>query len=177
MNKEVEVDASQVKRLLKNLNLNDKETQRAFRGGFLKAATIIQRQGKANLKSVSTKSGTLDYKNLVGFVRKAIYKDGKGAYISALPDIRRNTNKRLEKRGLKNKSFVLRFLEGGTEERWAGTKRRNGVLKGVIKTRNYRGRIQPTYFFSKAISSKKNEAEQSVNRMIVEQINRIVKKR
>lgn len=173
----VSVDASQVRQLLKDLGLDNKETIKAFRGGFLRAATIIQRQAKTNLKNVTTKSGTLKSHQLLAYIRKAVYKDGKGVYVTALPDNRASTSKRLKKKGIKNKSFVLRFFEGGTEERWTETKRRKFGIKGVIKTRNYRGRIQPTNFFSNAVKSKQKEAEQQVNRMIVERINQIVKKR
>lgn len=173
----VQVDTREVLNLLKNLNLDTKETNKAFRGAFMKAGTIIQRQAKQNLKSVTTKSGTLKSASLVNFVRKAVYKDGRGVYVTALPDLRGSTSKRLAKKGLKNKSFVLRFIESGTEERWAGTKRRNGTIKGVIKTKNYRGRIQASNFFSRAVSSKQKEAEQNLNRMIKEHINKIVKKR
>lgn len=173
---EVKVDAKDVMRMLSDLKLTDKESKRAFKGGFRKAAGLIQRQARANLKGAQTKSGTFNASSLLRFIRVSVYKDGRGANVSALPLTQKQAGK-MKRKGIKDKSFILRFFEGGTDERWTETKRRNGVVKGVIKTKNYRGRITKTEFFSKAVKSKQKEAEQNIHRFISEQIERIAKKR
>lgn len=176
MNNSVEVDARGVLRLISDLNLTEAETRKAFRGGYLKAANIIQKQAKTNLKEVQTKSGTLKADELTRYVRKGIYLSGRGAYITALPSTRKQA-RRLAKKGIADKSFILRFFEGGTEERWAETKRRKGVVKGVIKTKNYRGRIDASHFFARAVMQRQKEAEGLVCKIIVERINQIVRER
>ena len=175
MNK-VEVDAKDVMRMLSELKLTDKETKKAFKGGFRKSAGIIQRQARANLKGAHTKSGTINASSLLRFIRISVYKNGRGANVTALPLNSRQAGK-LNRKGIKDKSFILRFFEGGTDERWTETKRRNGVVKGVIKTKNYRGRITKTEFFARAVQAKQKEAEQNIHKFVSEQIERIAKKR
>lgn len=172
------VDTTMVKKLMAELNTTRKENTKAFRAAFRQSAGIIQKEAKKNLKGVTNKRGiTLRSKNLLQFVRTTIYKSGKGANVTILPDQRRKTDRRLAKKGLQNHSFLLRFFEQGTRERYTGTKIRNGEYKGEVKASNYRGRIEVSNFFSRAVKSKKKEAEKNVEKAVVAQINKIVKKR
>ena len=80
----------------------------------------------------------------------AVYRNASGARVDLL-DKRRN-------------QFVLKFFESGTEQR--ATNR--GANRGIIEA---------THFFKSAVDSKKSEAENSLERNILDSIQKVIDKK
>ena len=70
----------------------------------------------------------------------------------------------LDKRRKGSKQFVLKFFESGTEQR--ATNR--GANRGIIEA---------THFFKSAVDSKKSEAENSLERNILDSIQKVIDKK
>lgn len=161
------VDTDKINRLLNDLRMTDKEARQAVRRGLSQSVSLIRKKAQSNLSQVGSRT-----KNLNKFIRVGLYKKSDGANITILPDRRRKTETRLAKKGLYNKSFLLRFFESGTDERNV-THRRGRKMK---KTAN-RGYIKASKFFSNAVSSKKAEAEKTLEEFIVKNIQKVANRR
>lgn len=180
-NSQVVVDVQRINALLNGLKMSNKEAKRAIKGGLRKSMQVVQRQARMNLRGVKNEATgkTLDSRNLLQFVRLIVYKDAQGASVNVMDDKRKSTNVRLEKKGMKNKSFTLKFFASGTEDRYTKNRKRSFVDKvlGRNKRGGFRGKIGNSGFLSRAYDAKKREAEQMLEDSIVEYINKVVSKR
>ena len=79
----------------------------------------------------------------------AVYRNASGARVDLL-----------DKRRKGSKQFVLKFFESGTEQRATN-----------------RGIIEATHFFKSAVDSKKSEAENSLERNILDSIQKVIDKK
>lgn len=153
----VEVDAKKVNELL--AALNDKEAKKAIKAGLRKSAGIIRKQAQKNLVAVapgaahSSTKGGVTYKPLKNEINIAVYRNASGARVDLL-----------DKRRKGSRAFMLKFFEAGTKER--------ATNKGAN-----RGSINASYFFKQAVEAKKSEAEQSLERNILESIKKVIAKK
>lgn len=166
----VKVNVARINAMFNGLKMTNKEAKAAIKGGLRKSMQVVQKQARANLKGVKNEATgkTLDSKNLLQFVRLIVYKNAQGASINVLDDKRKSTNARLQKKGMENKSFTLKFFATGTEYRY--TRRRKG--KG-----GFRGKIGNSGFLRRAFEQKRQEAERILEEEIVKYINKVVSRR
>ena len=180
-NSQVVVDVQRINALLNGLKMSNKEAKRAIKGGLRKSMQMVQRQARINLRGVKNEATgkTLDSRNLLQFVRLIVYKNAQGASVNVMDDKRKSTNARLEKKGMANKSFTLKFFASGTEDRYTKNRKRSFVdnVLGRNKRGGFRGRIGYSGFLARAYESKKRKAEQMLEDSIVEYINKVVSKR
>lgn len=148
----VEVDVKRVNELL--TRLNDKEAKNAIKAGIRKSALIIRKQAQSNWISACP-----DGERLAKEINIAVYSNASGARIDLL-----------NKRRPGSKQFVLSFFN-------SGTKKRLTLGNGSIKAGVSRGIINATYFFDKAVESKKREAEKSLEENILNSIAKAVNKK
>lgn len=178
----VEVDVNRINGLLNGLKMTNKEAKAAIKGGLRKSMQIVQRQARTNLKGVKNEATgkTLDSKHLLQFVRLIVYKNAQGASVNVLDDKRKSTNARLQKKGMGNKSFTLKFFAKGTDDRYTKSKKRWGFgRKGIFRKGKggFRGRIGDSGFLSRAYEQKGKEAERMLEEEIVKYINKVVNRR
>lgn len=178
----VEVDSRKINFLFDSLKMSNKEAKAAVKGGLRKSARIIQKQARMNLKGVRNEATgkTLNSKNILQFVNLAVYKNASGARVDVMDDKRKSTNARLERKGMANKSFILKFFAAGTEIRFTKSHKKSGFGRKHIKRSGrggFRGKIGNSQFFKKAVDAKKKEAEEMLEDSIVEFINKVVKRR
>ena len=152
----VEVDVEKINRLL--IQLNDKDAKKAIKSAIRKSALIIRKGAQNKLVSIFpnannavTRNG-ISYKPLKNDINIAVYKNASGARIDLL-----------DKRKKGARSYSLRFIEMGTQER--ATKK--GMNRGSMKAYN---------FFSDAISSTKSAAESSLEQNVIAAINKVISK-
>lgn len=129
-------------------SLNDKEAKKAIKSGLRKSASIIRKQAQKNW--VASVPGGAGLKKEINI---AVYRNASGARVDLL-----------DKRRKGSKQFVLKFFESGTKER--ATNR--GANRGIIEA---------THFFKSAVDSKKSEAENSLERNILDSIQKVIDKK
>lgn len=178
----IEVDVTRINALLNGLKMTNKEAKQAIKGGLRKSMQVVQRQARMNLRSVKNEATgkTLDSRNLLQFVRLIVYKSAQGASVNVMDDKRKSTNARLEKKGMANKSFTLKFFAAGTQDRYTKSHNRSGRGRKGIKRNGrggFRGKIGNSGFLSRAYDAKKREAEKMLEDSIVEYINKVVNRR
>lgn len=153
----VEVDAKKVNELL--AALNDQEAKKGIKAGLRKSAGIIRKQAQKNLVAVapgaahSSTKGGVTYKPLKNEINIAVYRNASGARVDLL-----------DKRRKGSRAFMLKFFEAGTKER-------------ATKKEANRGSINASYFFKSAVQAKKSEAEQSLERNILDSIKKVIAKK
>lgn len=176
------VDVQRINLLFNSLKMSNKEAKAAVKGGLRKSAQVIQKQARMNLRGVRNEATgkTLSSKNLLQFVRITVYKQAQGARVDVMDDKRKSTNARLARKGMDNKSFILKFFAMGTEDRYTKSHQRWGHGRKGIKRSGrggFRGRIGNSQFFRMAVDAKQKQAEAMLEDSIVEYINKIVKRR
>lgn len=153
----VEVDAKKVNELL--TALNDQEAKKGIKAGLRKSAGVIRKQAQGNLVSIvpgaarSSTKGSVTYKPLRNEINIAVYRNASGARVDLL-----------DKRRKGSRAFMLKFFEAGTKER-------------ATKRGANRGSINASYFFKSAVEAKKGEAEQSLERNILDSIKKVIAKK
>lgn len=165
----VEVDAKKVNELL--AALNDQEAKKGIKAGLRKSAGIIRKQAQKNLVAVapgaahSSTKGGVTYKPLKNEINIAVYRNASGARVDLL-----------NKRRKGSRAFMLRIFEGGTKKRELTGKKKLTKKKGYPIGAN-RGVIEASYFFKQAVEAKKSEAEQSLERNILDSIKKVIAKK
>lgn len=163
------VDAHQLYQMLDELDLNNKDFNKALRGAFNKSSRLIKAEAARNLKQVSYDGGTI---RNAAFLSKAInilvYKSGRGAKIG-LFDNRKSTI-RYKGDTYTNPAYILRWINSGTDVR---------VLKGRGKypAGTNRGAMPVRPFFAMAVQSKYNEAQDALESNIQNEIIKIANKK
>lgn len=169
----VEVDATRINELLKQLN--DKEANKAISSALRKSILIIRKQAQENLVSAVTRAEFGTTKNGVSFkplkneIKVAVYRNASGARV-VLPDQR--------KKG--SRAYMLKWFESGTKDRFtkeSSTRSFWTNKKRVTKKAAYRGNINASHFFSNAVKSKQKEAENSLEKNIIDSIMKIANKK
>lgn len=162
------VDVDKVNRLLKDLKMSTPEARKAIRGALVSSARIIQRQARTNLMSVKNKDGSLlKSENLKGWVRYSVYRGNDGVRVHVQQSFFKKWNP----------SFLLRFFEAGTNDRY-NRKLRAGRLKGrALRKKRYTGRILESKFFSKSVEMRRRWAEEKLKYNLIRYIERIARKR
>lgn len=163
----VKVDVARVVALLKELNMTMPESKKALKRALGASARIIQKQAKANLGNVTNgaSGSTLKADGLKRFVRYKVYRDANGAWVH------------IQKSKGKNKSYMLKWFEEGTDERYNGRRKRKILWNRKLSKKRYTGYIRPSHFFSTAVKSKKNEAEDRLEELIIKYIKKVAEKR
>ena len=166
----VKVDVEEVNRLLSELRLTDRQARTAFRRGLRSSGGIVSQEVKRNLRGVGRNT-----KNLTRFVQVKVNRNSAGVTVSIAQRRGARYEANLGKRGIANKSFVLKFFEKGTDYRFNKyTKRKGGV---PLAKKRYTGFIKASYFFEQAEESKAKEAQEALNGYIIKYIKRIADKR
>lgn len=144
--------------------LNDKELGKLFEelipriqnqivaAGFKKAGNIIMKQVKENFKARINNSGNL---NLAQYFKVQPMKTKVGEKVGAVGS------------GKSDMSYLLRFLDYGTKERFYMSKR------GV---KHITGKLKATNFFADAVDATKDEAQKAVQQSIVDSFEKVVAK-
>lgn len=166
------VDVARLNEQLNAHRMTTPEARRAIRNGLAAAGRIIRNQARANLKVVNGKHGLINYAPLLRFVKLKVYKDNRGVRIDIFGGSTRRQRQSMQKKGIKDLGFVVKFFELGTDYRF--NKRRKGKL---LKTKRFTGEIKASGFFSKAVKSKGQEAQDKLQEFIEKQIQRIAKRR
>ena len=160
-NMEFQVDARKFNALLRNLSI--KNQSKAIESALRSAANIIKKKTLSNLDAVVDRggitqraakreaSGQKKRKDLRRGVRTAVFKrlDGVTVHIKGLGSDGR-----------------LKWLERGTDHRSTKNQAVNA----------YRGRMEATYFFTKAVDESAPLANKVMQRLILNSIKRIVRK-
>lgn len=166
------VDTTRLNEQLNAHRMTTPEARRAIRNGLAAAGRIIRNQARANLKVVQGKHGIINYAPLLRFVKFKVYKDNRGVRIDILGGSTKRQRASLQKKGIKDLGYILKFFDLGTDYRF--NKRRKGKL---LKTRRFTGDIKPSGFFQKAVKSKGQEAQDKLQGFIEKQIERIARRR
>lgn len=139
-----------------------KEMNKAINDALVKAARVIQKQTKQNLKSRLPKSNTRNvtkYKDtLLDAVRVGGRKDKATKSI---------LDRSVHVMGTQSKysgTYRTRFFEKGTDDRYRKTKDGKKV---------FCGRIKPLYFFRDAVIATKDEVIQVIDETLEKKINEI----
>lgn len=160
-NMEFQVDARKFNALLRNLSI--KNQSKAIESALRSAGNIIRKKTLSNLDAVVDRggiaqraakreaSGQKKRKDLRRGVKTAVFRrlDGITVHIKGLGSDGR-----------------LKWLENGTKDRYT----KNQTIKA------YRGRIEATHFFEKAVEESGPKAQKVMQRLILNSIKRIIRK-
>lgn len=171
------VDVSRLNDQLKAHRMTTPEARRSIRNGLAAAGRIIRNEARANLKTVSGKHGIINYAPLLRFVKLKVYNNGTGVRIDILGGSTRRQRASLEKKGIKDLGFVLKFFDLGTKLRYNSQRKRKILSNKRLKKKRYTGRIEESGFFQKAVKSKGQEAQDKLQGFIEKQIERIARRR
>lgn len=168
---EATIDVSKVNRMFKELNMSTDESRKALRRGLAASARVIQRQAKSNLNTVQNKaSGTpLSSTNLKKWVRYVVYRRTLGFRVHIQQS--RGSSKK------ENPSFLLKFFEEGTNDRFNKEVKKEGLFSRRLRKERYTGKIYASHFFSNASKSKIGEAQSTLQKHIERHIQKIASKR
>lgn len=122
------------------------------RNGYKKAGKIILDQALSNFKQRFADSGKLNFKQ---YFKNLPLKSKIGEKVGA------------GGAGKESKSYVLRFLEYGTNDRQYKTKN---------SSNHFTGKLKSSQFFSDAVEAKGAEAQAAVQQSIVDSFNKTVAK-
>jgi hypothetical protein len=154
-NCEFTVDTSQVLNLF--AEFDKKMRKQTFRTVLRKGATILQKQTISNLKGIVKNIDRINTKynsSLRKGVKYSIGKDNQSAKVHIMND------------------FRLKFFELGTQERY------NKKIKGKpLKKERYVGKIRPYYFFKTAKEQTETQIFSSMEKMLIETIEKINNKK
>lgn len=134
--------------IIKLSSLGPKDANKALRKALDSIASKIQKDTKSKLPSFLSK--------MKQGVRKSYKKKNQTYFVDILG------NK-------KNKSWMLRFFEGGTVERY--TRKYKGKTK-----RCYRGKLKSYYFFRHSIDSNLVSVKEKLDAALKESIEKIFNK-
>ena len=163
------IDAHQLYRLIDDLDLSNKDLNRAMKKALSSSSRMIQTETKKNLRGVSYKGGSLQNAAFLSKgVNTLVYKSGRGATIGLFDNRKATVTYKGGK--YKNPAFLLRFIEQGTDIR---------KLKGRGKYRKdtNRGILEPRPFFAPAVQSKYTAAQDLLNDNIEKEIIKIANKK
>ena len=153
----VEVDTQRINGLLDRLN--DGEARKAIKSALRKSILIIRKQAQDNLVSAvidaefpSTKNGT-SYKPLKNEINITVYRNASGSRVDMI-----------DRRRKGSRAYMLKWFESGTKVR-------------ATKKRANRGSINAFHFFSNAVKSKQKEAEDSLEKNIIDSIMKVANKK
>lgn len=161
----IEVDAKEVLKLFAELNTN--QQRRAYRNALRRAANILVKETRNQLKSkLGRKANSKNWwnnKTLASGIKSNADKEGKEAKVHIMGD------------------FRLKFFEMGTKQRKT-TGRNTGSVRGKTPIRRQRkaanrGRIESLKFFSTAKDNKEQEIFGTLDKLISESIQRVYNKR
>lgn len=171
------VDVARLNEQLNAHRMTTPEARRAIRNGLAAAGRIIRNQARANLKVVNGKHGLINYAPLLRFVKLKVYKNGTGVRIDILGGSTRRQRASLEKKGIKDIGFVLKFFDLGTKLRYNNQRKRKVLANKRLKKKRYTGRIEESRFFQNAVKSKGQEAQNKLQGFIEKQIERIARRK
>lgn len=171
------VDANRLNEQLKAHRMTTQESRRAIRNGLAAAGRIIRNQARANLKTVNGKHGIINYAPLLRFVKLKVYKDASGVRIDILGGSTKRQRASLEKKGMKDLGFILKFFDLGTKLRYNSQRKRKILANKRLKKKRYTGRIEESGFFQNAVKSKQKESQDKLQEFIEKQIERVARRR
>lgn len=168
---DITIDVGKINRMFKDLNMSTNDSRKALRRGLAASARVIQKQAKANLNMVQNKASgkTLASKNLKKWVRYVVYKRTLGFRVH-IQESRGSSKK-------ENPSFLLKFFEEGTDERFNKRIKKERMFSRRLRKERYTGKISASHFFSTASKSKINEAQSTLQKHIEKHIQKIASKR
>lgn len=153
----VEVDVTRINELLKRLN--DKEANKAISSALRKSILIIRKQAQGNLVSTvtdaefSTTKNGVSFKPLKNEINIAVYRNASGARVDLI-----------DRRRKGSRAYMLKWFESGTKER--------ATKKGAN-----RGSINASHFFSDAVKSRQKEAENTLEKNVIDSIMKAANKK
>lgn len=158
---QVTVDSSKINALFNELNLENKDRKKAIKAALRKSASIIRKQAQNNLVSAVPATQTKGERKVKGVVKVfkplkdeihlKVFRDANGARVD-LYDGRKKDSR----------AFLLKFFNSGTKERTKG---------------HNRGSINATNFFTNAVSSKRDEAANTLEQNITDMIKKVASKK
>ena len=163
------IDAHQLYRVIDDLDLSNKDLNKAMRKALASSTRMIQTETKRNLRGVSYKGGSLrNAAFLSRGVNTLVYKSGRGASISLLDN--RKATVRYKGGNYKNPAYLLRFIERGTDKR--ELKGRGKYPRGTN-----RGVLEAKPFFAPAVQAKYKAAQDILNDGIEKELIKIANKK
>lgn len=162
------IDAHQLYRMIDDLDLSNKDLNRAMRKALASSSRMIQTETKRNLQGVSYKDGAI--KNaafLSRGVNTLVYKSGRGASIGLVDN--RKVTVRYKGGKYKNPAYILRFIELGTDKRQVKG-------RGMYRFGN-RGVLEARPFFAPAVQAKYKAAKDILNDGIEKELIKIANKK
>ncbi len=158
---DVNLDIINDKELLKLFNELDVRVQsRVINAGFRKAANLIMKQAKANLKQIKKGKSKTGYANINRIFKIQPLKSDGNIGVKA---------------GITKEGYKYRWLNWGTDNRKYTIKKRKFFKKNNVKEHNT-GLIKPSHFFSNAVDSTKGEAQKNVNEAIINSLKNVIRK-
>lgn len=163
------IDCRQLYALADSLSVDSSEMRKAFHRGIMRAGSIVKKQAASNLRAVDYNGNLISNADfLANAILLKVWRSNRGALIALLDN--RKVKIRFKGNTYRNPSFILRFINAGTAERYTRTGGRFRVPAG-------RGRMVQKPFFSTAVQQKLAEAQNSIEANITEAIRRIASKR
>lgn len=144
MSNVIEVDSRQVLRTFSDLT--SKQQKKVYRDSLRKAANILTKETRKNLKGVVksiTSKNRWNGKTLSSGVKVKVDREATEAKVHIMGD------------------FRLKFLELGTSPRY------------LRKNNAYRGKNTASYFFRRAKNSKEGEVFNKLDNLITQSIQRV----
>lgn len=163
------IDAHQLYRMLDDLDLSNKDLNRAMRKALASSTRMIQTETKKNLRGVSYKGGSLQNAAFLSKgVNTLVYKSGRGASIGLFDNRKATVSYKGSK--YKNPAFLLRFIEQGTNKRELKGRGKypRGTNRGVLEARP---------FFAPAVQAKYKAAQDILNDNIEKELIKIANKK
>lgn len=140
--------------------LKDNIQIKTLNSAFRKAGKIILDTAKSNFDSTKKNKSLTSYSDLAKSFKMKAMKSEIGMIIG------------MEHR----QGYKYRFLNYGTKERFYKTKGGKAGFYKNAKSQHSTGVIKPSNFFTNAVSSKSNEAQESLSNEIILSLERVVKK-
>lgn len=162
------IDARQLYTLIGDLDLSNKDLNKAIKKAMSSSSRMIQTEAKKKLRNVSYKEGPIGNADFLSRgVNIQVYRSGRTAKIGLFDNRKVTISYRGEK--YKNPAYILRFIESGTARR---------ELKGRGKYRyGNRGILESRPFFAPAVEAKYKAAQDILESNIEKEITKIANKK
>jgi hypothetical protein len=151
------IDAKPLYKLCADLDLDQKDMNRAFKSALSQSGNLIRREALQQLYKVAYKNGPMKNTQFLGAgIIVKVWRSGMGAKVGLFG----RENIRYHKNVMKNPSYILRWVEMGTKQRkTAGNSK-------YYKVAANRGNMEARPFFRQAVEAKQREAEDILEKNI-----------
>ena len=165
------IDAHQLYRLIDDLDLSNKDLNRAMKKALSSSSRMIQTETKKNLRGVSYKGGGLQNAAFLSRgVNVLVYKSGRGANVGLFDNRKATVKYKGDK--YKNPAYILRWINSGTDVRSVEV---SGYYKKKLPIN--RGSLVERPFFTTAVQAKYTAAQDTLSDNIDKELIKIANKK